>query len=48
MKNYVFVTDSELAEFLNKLADLSLNADTFEVALAALKLQTLLKTAYGV
>jgi hypothetical protein len=48
MKNYVFVTDSELAEFLKKLGDLSLEADTFEVALAALRLQTLLKTAYGV
>jgi hypothetical protein len=30
------------AEFLNTLADLSLDAPSFEIALAALKLQTLL------
>ena len=31
-------------EFLNTLADLSLDAPTFEIALAALKLQTLINT----
>lgn len=48
MKNYVFVTDSDLVEFLNVLGDLSLEGETFEICLAALKLQTLLKEAYGV
>jgi hypothetical protein len=32
------------AEFLNTLADLSLDAPSFEIALAALKLQTLINT----
>lgn len=48
MKNYVFVTDSDLAEFLKVLGDLSIEGETFEIALAALKLQTLLREAYGV
>jgi hypothetical protein len=43
----VFKNDVELAEFLEILADLSLEAETFEVALAALRLQTELKNLYG-
>jgi hypothetical protein len=42
-----FVTDAELVEFLDFLADLSLNGETFEICLYALKLQTSLKSAYG-
>lgn len=48
MEKYVFVTDSDLADFLKVLGDLSLDGATFEIALAALKLQTLLREAYGV
>jgi hypothetical protein len=40
-------TDSELSEFLDKLADLSLEGETFEICLYALKLQTALKEIYG-
>ena len=40
-------TDSELAEFLDKLAELSVEGETFEIALHALKLQTALKKVYG-
>ena len=43
----LFKNDSELAEFLDFLADLSLNGETFEVCLSALKLQTALKELYG-
>jgi hypothetical protein len=40
-------TDSELAEFLEKLGDLSVEGETFEICLSALKLQTALKEVYG-
>ena len=40
-------TDTELAEFLDKLAELSLEGETFEICLSALKLQTALKEVYG-
>ena len=43
----VFKNDVKLAEFLDILATLSLEAETFEVALAALRLQTELKSLYG-
>lgn len=43
----VFESDAELSDFLDILADLTLEAETFEVALAALKLQTELKNLYG-
>jgi hypothetical protein len=46
-KKMPFKTDSELAEFLDFLADLSLSGETFEICLGALKLQTALKEAYG-
>lgn len=41
------MSDVELSELLDFLADLSLNAEDFEVAKSALKLQTLLLNAYG-
>lgn len=41
------MTDVELAELLEILADLSLNAETFEIARAALRLQTELLNEYG-
>lgn len=43
----VFKNDSELNDFLNFLGDLSIEGETFEICLAALKLQTALKQAYG-
>lgn len=43
----VFKNDTDLAEFLDFLADLSLNGETFEICLSALKLQTALKESYG-
>lgn len=43
----VFKNDAELSDFLDILATLSLEAETFEVALAALRLQTELKSLYG-
>ena len=43
----MFENDCDYAEFFEKLADLSLEAESFEVALAALKLQTALKETYG-
>lgn len=43
----VFNSDVELVEFLNFLGDLSIDGETFEICLAALKLQTALKQAYG-
>lgn len=39
--------DVKLSELLDTLADLTLNAETFEIALAALRLQTLLRESYG-
>lgn len=42
----MFENDVKLNEFLEKLADLSLNGENFEIALAALKLQTALKEFY--
>lgn len=42
-----FKTDSELAEFLDFLANLTVCGETFEICLAALKLQVALKEAYG-
>ena len=41
------MTDVELSELLDFLADLSLNAETFEIARAALRLQTRLLKEYG-
>lgn len=43
----MFETDCDYAEFYNTLVSLSLEAETFEIALAALKLQSALKEAYG-
>lgn len=43
----IFKNDSELNDFLDFLADLSLNGETFEICLCALKLQTSLKQFYG-
>lgn len=37
-----------LETLLDELAELSLEAETFEIALAALRLQTLLKEYYNV
>ena len=39
--------DVKLSELLDVLADLTLNAETFEIALVALRLQTLLNESYG-
>ena len=41
------MTDAELIELLAFLADLSLNAETFEIARDALRLQTRLLKEYG-
>ena len=41
------MTDVKLNELLETLAELSLEGESFEIALAALKLQTLLKAHYG-
>ena len=41
------MTDVELSELLEFLADLSLNAETFEIVRAALRLQTRLLKEYG-
>lgn len=41
------MTDLDYSELLDYLADLSINGPTFEVALAALKLQTALISYYG-
>jgi len=38
--------DVALSEFLDLLADLSLNGESFEICLAALKLQSALKEVY--
>lgn len=43
----VFKTDCELNDFLEFLGDLSLEGETFEICLAALKLQTSLKQYYA-
>jgi hypothetical protein len=43
----VFKNDLEFNEFLEFLAELSVNGETFEIALSALKLQTALKGFYG-
>lgn len=43
----VFKNDLELSEFLDFLADLSVNGESFEICLYALKLQTVLKDFYG-
>jgi hypothetical protein len=43
----MFKNDLEFSEFLDLLADLSLNGESFEICLAALKLQTYLKEFYG-
>lgn len=43
----MFKSDVELAEFLDFLADLSLNGENFEVCLAALRLQVALKDLYN-
>jgi hypothetical protein len=42
------MNQKDLEILIDYLADLSLNADTFEIALSALKLQTLLKAHYNV
>lgn len=41
------MNDVELSELLEFLADLSLNGETFEIARAALRLQTELLNEYG-
>lgn len=43
----VFKNDLEFNEFLDFLAELSVNGPTFEIALKALKLQSALKEFYG-
>lgn len=43
----VFKDDIEYKSFIEFLADLSLDGETFEIALAALKLQTALTEYYG-
>jgi hypothetical protein len=43
----IFQDDQEYREFFYKLADLTLEAPTFEVAQAALRLQAELKKIYG-
>jgi len=43
----VFKNDLDFSEFLDFLAELSVNGETFEIALSALKLQTALKEFYG-
>ena len=43
----MFENDCEFTAFFEKLADLTLEAENFEIALAALKLQTALKETYG-
>lgn len=43
----MFENDLIYNEFLEFLADLSLNGETFEICLAALKLQTYLTEFYG-
>jgi len=43
----LFKNDSELTEFLDFLGDLSIDGETFEICLSALKLQTALKEVYG-
>lgn len=40
--------NEDLYDLLDLLADLSLNAPTFEIALAALRLQTMLKEEFDV
>lgn len=42
-----FKNDSDYNDFLDFLATLSLEGETFEIALAALKLQTALTEFYG-
>jgi len=42
----MFKSDVEFSEFLDFLADLSVNGETFEICLSALKLQTALKEFY--
>jgi len=44
----IFKTDSELTEFLDFLGDLSIEGETFEICLKALKLQSALKELYGI
>ena len=44
----IFKTDSELTEFLDFLGDLSVEGETFEICLSALKLQSALKELYGI
>lgn len=43
----MFENDTDYADFYEKLATLTLEAESFEVALAALKLQSALKETYG-
>lgn len=43
----MFENDTDYADFFEKLATLSLEAENFEIALAALKLQSALKATYG-
>lgn len=43
----MFENDLAYAEFYNTLVSLSLEAENFEIALAALRLQTELKALYG-
>ena len=43
----VFKNDLEFIEFLDFLAELSVNGETFEIALRALKLQSTLIKVYG-
>lgn len=43
----IFENDSDYNDFLDFLATLSLDGETFEIALAALKLQTALTECYG-
>jgi len=42
----MFESDVALSEFLDFLADLSVNGETFEICLSALKLQGALKEFY--
>ena len=42
------LNDKELSTLLSYLCDLSLDADTFEIAAAALRLQSLIKEQYGI
>lgn len=42
------MTERDFAVLLEYLCDLSLDAETFEIAAAALRLQSLIKEQYGI